>query len=69
MLKGIRQGNHFEIYEGQEGDWKQSAWIMKGKSCLINLIDFYDEMTGSVDEGRAVDAVTLTLVRSLTWVS
>ena len=31
----------------------------KGKSCLINLINFYDEMTSLVDEGRAVDIVYL----------
>jgi len=29
----------------------------KGRSCLTNLINFYDEMTGLVDEGRAVDIV------------
>jgi len=27
----------------------------KGKSCLTNLITFYVEMTGLVDEQRAVD--------------
>ncbi|KAJ7412657.1 rna-directed dna polymerase from mobile element jockey-like [Pitangus sulphuratus] len=27
----------------------------KGKSCLTNLMNFSDEMTGLVDEGRAVD--------------
>ncbi|KAJ7411271.1 hypothetical protein BTVI_50499 [Pitangus sulphuratus] len=27
----------------------------KGKSCLTNLINFCDEMTGPVDEGKAVD--------------
>ncbi|GAB0207654.1 hypothetical protein GRJ2_003231100 [Grus japonensis] len=31
----------------------------KGKSCLTNIITFYDEMTGLVDEGRAVDIVYL----------
>ncbi|GAB0204823.1 mitochondrial enolase superfamily member 1 [Grus japonensis] len=31
----------------------------KGKSCLTHLIAFYDDMTGWVDEGRAVDVVCL----------
>jgi len=29
----------------------------KGKSCLTNLIAFYDSMAGWVDEGRAMDVV------------
>ncbi|CAM5171002.1 unnamed protein product [Natator depressus] len=29
----------------------------KGKSCLTNLIAFYEEITGSVDEGKAVDVL------------
>jgi len=31
----------------------------KAKSCLTNLINFYNEMTGLVDEGRAVYVVYL----------
>ncbi|CAM4644234.1 unnamed protein product [Lepidochelys olivacea] len=31
----------------------------KGKSCLTNLIAFYDKITGSVDEGKAVDILFL----------
>ncbi|CAM5102982.1 unnamed protein product [Eretmochelys imbricata] len=31
----------------------------KGKSCLTNLIAFSDEITGSVDEGKAVDVLFL----------
>jgi len=31
--------------------------FMKGRSCLTNLISFYDQVTRLVDEGKAVDAV------------
>lgn len=30
---------------------------MKGKSCLNNMIDSYNEMTNLVDKGRAADAI------------
>uniref|UniRef100_A0A493TKK6 Reverse transcriptase domain-containing protein n=1 Tax=Anas platyrhynchos platyrhynchos TaxID=8840 RepID=A0A493TKK6_ANAPP len=32
---------------------------MKGRSCLTNLISFYDKVTRLVDEGKAVDVVYL----------
>ncbi|KAK4816940.1 hypothetical protein QYF61_025763 [Mycteria americana] len=33
--------------------------FMKGRSCLINLISFYDQVTHLVDERKAVDVVYL----------
>ena len=36
----------------------------KGKSLLTNLITFYDEMTGLVDKGRAVDIAYLNFSRA-----
>ncbi|CAM4662125.1 unnamed protein product [Lepidochelys kempii] len=41
----------------------------KGKSCLANLIAFYDEITGSVEMGKAVDVIYLDFSKSFDMVS
>ena len=31
--------------------------FVRGRSCLTNLVEFFEEVTKTVDEGRAVDVV------------
>ena len=39
---------------------------MKGRSCLTDLIAFYDKVTRLLDEGKAVHVAAWTLVKPLT---
>uniref|UniRef100_A0A8B9CEL4 Reverse transcriptase domain-containing protein n=1 Tax=Anser brachyrhynchus TaxID=132585 RepID=A0A8B9CEL4_9AVES len=43
--------------------------FMKGRSCLTNLISFYDQVTHLVDEGKAVDVVYLDFSKAFDTVS
>ena len=43
--------------------------FMKGRSCLANLISFYDKVTCLVDERKAVDVVYLVFNKAFDTVS
>ena len=54
-----------EVQENQEVRTSLHGF-MKGRSCLMNLISFWDKVTCLVDGGEAVDAVYLDL-RKAFW--
>ncbi|PKU36542.1 rna-directed dna polymerase from mobile element jockey-like [Limosa lapponica baueri] len=43
--------------------------LMKGRSCLTNLIYFYDKMTCLVNEGKALDVVYLDFRKAFDTIS
>ncbi|PKU43302.1 rna-directed dna polymerase from mobile element jockey-like [Limosa lapponica baueri] len=43
--------------------------FMKGRSCLTNLISFYDKVTRLVDEAKAVDVVYLDFSKAFDTIS
>lgn len=60
-----KPGKHFQAHERQENHIISSQHsLIKGKSRLTNLTNFFDEMTGLVVEGRPVDIVCLDLSKA-----
>lgn len=49
--------------------WSSEHGFTMGKSHLTDLITFYDEMTGLIGEGRAVDHVYLDFSKASNTIS
>ncbi|KAK4815696.1 hypothetical protein QYF61_006679 [Mycteria americana] len=55
--------------EDNQGIKPSQHGFRKGRSCLTNLISFYDKVTRLVDEGKAVDVVYLDVSKAFDTVS
>ncbi|KAK4831679.1 hypothetical protein QYF61_018676 [Mycteria americana] len=55
--------------EDNQGIKPSQHGFRKGRSCLTNLISFYDKVTRLVDEGKAVDVVCLDFSKAFDTVS
>ncbi|KAK4810627.1 LOW QUALITY PROTEIN: hypothetical protein QYF61_007364 [Mycteria americana] len=55
--------------EDKQGIKPSQHGLRKGRSCLTNLISFYDKVTCLMDEGKAVDVVYLDFSKAFDTVS
>ena len=59
VMERIISGTIMDQLKVNQGIRPSQHGFMNGRSCLTNLISFYDKVTRLVDEGQAVDVVYL----------
>ena len=59
VTERIISGTIMDQLKVNQGIRPSQHGFMNGRSCLTNLISFYDKVTRLVDEGQAVDVVYL----------
>ena len=69
VIEQIILGEITQLLCGIQGIRPSQHGFTKGRSCLSNLISFYDCVTRPVDEGRAVDVVCLDFSKAFDMVS
>lgn len=62
-------GNHVQPPNGQEGDWKQLAWIYEGTILLYQPDHLCKEMTGCKTKERVGNGVHLEFGKAFEMVS
>ncbi|CAM4572640.1 unnamed protein product [Lepidochelys kempii] len=69
IMEQVLKESILKHLEGRKVIRNSQHGFTKGKSCLTNLIAFYDEITGSVDDGKAVDVLFLDFSKAFDTVS
>jgi len=68
-MEQIILGEITQLLHGIQGIRPSHHGFMKGRSCLTNLISFYNWVTRLVDKGKAVDVVYLHFSKTFDMVS
>ena len=66
LLESSLRDKIYRHLERQGLIWDIQHGFVNGKSCLTNLIEFFEGVTKKVDEGSAVDVVHMNFRRHLT---